>query len=36
MKHTTGKSGFEYIPRMVQNVAVYKLSVTKLTCKDNI
>ena len=36
MKHTTGKSGFEYIPRMVQNVAVYKLSVTKLTCKGNI
>ena len=36
MKHSTKKSNFEYEPRMIQNVAVYKLTVTKLTCKGNL
>ena len=36
MKHSTGKSDFEYKKRMVENVAVYKLSVSKLTCKGNL
>ena len=36
MNHTTGKSGFEYKPRMIENVAVYKLTSTKLTCKGNL
>ena len=36
MKHTTGKSGFEYKERMIENVAVYKLNVSKLTCKGNL
>ena len=36
MKQTTGKTEFEYNPRMLQNVCVYMLSVTKLTCKGNL
>ena len=36
MNHTACKSGFEYKPRMVENVAVYKLTSTKLTCKGNL
>ena len=36
MKHTTGKSTFEYNPRMVQNVAIYKLIVSKLSCKGHL
>ena len=36
MKQTTGKNDFEYNPRMFQNVCVYMLSVTKLTCKGNL
>ena len=33
MEHTTGRSGFEYNPKMLENVGVYKLTATKLTCK---
>ena len=36
MKQTTGKTDFEYNPRMVQNVCVYMLSATKLTCKGHL
>ena len=36
MRQTTGKTEFEYNPRMFQNVCVYMLSVTKLTCKGNL
>ena len=36
MKHATGKSGFEYNPKMLQHVGVYKLTATKLTCKANL
>ena len=33
MEHTTGRSGFEYNPKMLENVGIYKLTATKLTCK---
>ena len=36
MKQTTGKTDFEYNPRMVQNVCVYMLSATKLTFKGHL
>ena len=36
MKHVSGKTDFEYNPRMVQNVCVYMLIATKLTCKGNL
>lgn len=36
MKQTTGKTDFEYNPRMVQNVCVYMLSATKLACKGHL
>ena len=36
MKNSTGKDGFEFNPKMVQNVAIYKLTVEKLTCKGNL
>ena len=36
MKHVTGTSGFEYNPKMLEHVAVYKLVATKLTCKANL
>ena len=36
MKHTTGKSNFEYNPRMLENVQVYQLTVSKLSCKGNL
>ena len=36
MNHSTGKSGFEYKQRMVENVAIYKLIAEKLTCKGNL
>ena len=36
MNHTTGKSGFEYKQRMIENVAIYKLTAEKLTCKGNL
>ena len=36
MKQTTGKTGFEYNPKMVEAVCVYKLTATKLTCKANL
>ena len=36
MNQTTGKTDFEYNPRMVQNVCVYMLSATKLTCKGHL
>ena len=36
MKHATGKSGFEYVPKMLEKVAIYKLTATKLTCKANL
>ena len=36
MKQTTGKTDFEYNPRMIQNVCVYMLSATKLTCKGHL
>ena len=36
MKQATGKTDFEYNPRMIQNVGVFKLSVSKMTCKGNL
>ena len=36
LKNTTGQSNFEYNPRMVENVAIYKLIVSKLSCKGNL
>ena len=36
MQHTTGKSGFEYNPKMLEHVGVYKLKANKLTCKANL
>ena len=36
MKHSTGKSGFEYAPKMLEKVGIYKLTATKLTCKANL
>ena len=36
MKQTTGKTDFEYNSRMIQNVCVYMLSVTKLSCKGHL
>ena len=36
MKHTTGKSGFEYNPKMLEKLGIYKLTATKLTCKANL
>ena len=36
MHHATGKSGFEYKQRMVENVAIYSLTAEKLTCKGNL
>ena len=36
MKQATGKTDFEYNPRMVQNVCVYMLSATKLACKGHL
>ena len=36
MRQTTGKKEFEYNPKMLQSVCVYKLSVSKMTCKGNL
>ena len=36
MKQNTGKTDFEYNPKMIQNVSVYMLSVTKLSCKGHL
>ena len=36
MKQNTGKTDFEYNPKMIQNVCVYMLSVTKLSCKGHL
>ena len=36
MKQTTGKIDFEYNPKMLKNVCVYMLTVTKMTCKGNL
>ena len=36
MKQAAGKTDCEYNPRMLQNVAVYMISVTKLTCKGHL
>ena len=36
MKHTTGDTGFEYNPKLLEAVAVFKLTATKLTCKAKL
>ena len=36
MKNIAGQSNLEYKPRMVENVAIYKLNVTKISCKGNL
>ena len=36
MKHATGKTGFEYNPKMLEAVGIFKLTATKLTCKGNL
>ena len=36
MKQTTGRTDFEYNDRMIQSVYVYKLSVSKMTCKGRL
>ena len=36
MNHLTGKTDFEYRPKAVENVSIYKLVTTKLTCKGNL
>ena len=36
MKHNTGKSGFEYNPKMLERVGIYKITANKLTCKANL
>ena len=36
MEHATGENGFEYNQKMLEHVAIYKLTATKLTCKANL
>ena len=36
MKNITGQSNLEYNPRMVENVAIYKLIANKISCKGNL
>ena len=36
MEHATGKTGFEYNPKMIEALGIYKLTATKLTCKGNL
>ena len=31
MEHATGEKGFEYNQKMLEHVAIYKLTATKLT-----
>ena len=36
MKQVSTKTDFEYNPRMLQNVCVYRITATKLTCKGHL
>ena len=36
MEHATGKTGFEYNPKMLEALGIYKLTATKLTFKGNL
>ena len=36
MEHATGKTGFEYNPKMIEAVGIYKLTASKLTCKARL
>ena len=36
MEHATGKTGFEYNPKMLEAVGIYKLTASKLTCKAHL
>ena len=36
MEHATGKTGFEYNPKMIEAVGIYKLTASKLTCKAHL
>ena len=29
MEHATGKTGFEYNPKMIEDIGIYKLNATK-------
>ena len=36
MEHATGRPGFEYDPKMIEHVGIYKLTASKLTCKAKL
>lgn len=36
MEHSTGKRNWDFDERMLNSVVVFKLEVTKMSCKENL